>query len=170
MRTGLPRASNATRNASNRAATFSNLSWLLPAWSLRLYGASGPAVMQGHASPWRSLAGWRSAYWPFPSPSNKAAALRRDPSTGKRARFASSPAPESYHPGAMEALTGIRHANGTLHEFVAINFRGTGFLGPNPCRKPNGLRFPGDERSPPSGQGENPGCPRLPSPAILLFI
>jgi hypothetical protein len=75
----------------------------------------------------------------------------------------------SYHPAAMEAHTGIRHANGTLHEFVAINFRGTGFLGPNPCRKPNGLRVPGDERSPPSGQGENPGCPRLPSPAILLF-
>jgi len=99
MRTGLPRASNAARNASNRAATFSSLFWLPPAWPLRLYGASRPLVMQGHASPWRSPAGWRSACWPFPSPSNKAAALHRDPSTGKRAQFASSPAPDAAPPG-----------------------------------------------------------------------
>ncbi len=160
MRTGLPRASNAARNASNRAATFSSLFWLPPAWPLRLYGASRPLVMQGHASPWRSPAGWRSACWPFPSPSNKAAALHRDPSTGKRAQSRAVRRQTPHHPAAMETHTGIRHANRTLHQLVAINFPGRGLLGPNPCRRPNGLRFPGDKRSPPSGQGENPGVPK----------
>ncbi len=162
MRTGLPRASNAARNAERFQSRCHFFQSFLVAASMAFAAlwSQRPLVMQGHASPWRSPGGWRTACWPFPSPSNKAAALHRDPSTGKRAQSRAVRRQTPHHPAAMETHTGIRHANRTLHQLVAINFPGRGLLGPNPCRRPNGLRFPGDKRSPPSGQGENPGVPK----------
>jgi hypothetical protein len=167
MRTGLPRASNAPRNASNRAATFSNLFLLPPAWPLRLYGASGPCKVMLHLGD--RLRGAEVHVGRFPAHRIEqprfVAILRQRSELDSRAVWRQTP----HHPPAMETHTGIRHANRTLHEFVAINFRGRGFLGPNPCPRPNGLRFPGDERPRHLDKARIRGCPRLPSPAILLF-
>ena len=158
-RTGPLSASSEARSASSRAATFPNLSWLPPAWPLRLCGASGPGAPRVHALTWRSPAAWQNACWPFPSPSNKAAARRRGPSTGKRGQSRAVWRQTPHQPAPVEMHTRIRHTNRTLHQLFTINFRCRGLPGPNPRRRPNRLRFPGDERSPPSGQGENPGMP-----------
>jgi len=94
----IERTPNEGRSASNRAATYPNLFWSPLAWLLQPCEASGRAAQQGPVSPLRSLAAYRNACWPFPSPWNREAVPRRDPATGKRVQFASNPVPGAAPP------------------------------------------------------------------------